>query len=266
MDKRELKKISLEFRQAASRVLNSHYDDFFRNLKMFIAHIQQTPLLLNYIKSLPDTSADMDGEIDEVAKSFGRCIFDFGDTKEAQVVNSYKLLTSPRLTTQNILDICASYCPGSSKYQDAVKSFGNRVILPFVNYLVGYLTGIGIDMGMDESVQYTVTVNGGQVNLAHDNSTISAVQNNNGLDLNHLQELMDAIQSALNNGNVAPATSNQISELLAGIKEELQKQSPKKSVISMLLNGLTSTAALLGAIPIVSQKINEFVKYIGPYI
>lgn len=266
MDKRELKKISLEFRQMASRVLHSHYNDFYRNLQMFVGHIQQTDLLIGYIKSLPDTGADMDAEVDEVAKNFGRYIFDFGSSKDEQVVNSYRLLSSSRITEQNILDLCTAYCPGSHKFQDAVNSFGKRVILPFVNYLENYLTEIGIDMGMDDSVQYKITVNGGQVNLAQDNSTISAVQNNSGIDFNHLQELIDSIQLAVSNGNVTPATSTQISELLAGIKEELQKQSPKKSVISMLLNGLTSTANLLGAIPIVSQKVEELARYIGQHI
>ena len=154
----------------------------------------------------------------------------------------------------------------SNKIVNLFNSNSKKSCLPFVSFLENYLTEIGIDMGMDELVQYQITVNNGQVNLAQDNSTISAVQNNNGLDFNHLQELIDSIQSAANNGNVATADSKQIVELLTGIKEELQKPSPKKSIVSMLINGLTSTATLLGAIPVVSQKINEFIKYVEPYL
>ena len=266
IDKKELKKVSREFRSMASRVLNSHYEDFYRNLRMFIIHIQQTDLLFQYIESLPDTQFDLDNDIPLVAKNFGRYLFDFGNTPSEQVVNVYKLLSSSAITEQNILDICSAYSPNSPKYQDIVKAFGQRVVLPFVNCLETYLTNIGIDMGMDESVQYMITVNGGQVNLAQDNSNINATQNNSGIDFNHLQELINAIDQVVKENTVPAESAKQICELLVGIKEEMQKPTPKKSVINMLLNGLKSTANVLASIPEISQKINSFAEYVAPFI
>lgn len=46
----------------------------------------------------------------------------------------------------------------STKYQDMVKGFGNRVVLPFVNHIESYLTDIAIDMGFDEEANYMITV------------------------------------------------------------------------------------------------------------
>lgn len=49
-----------------------------------------------------------------------------------------------------------------NKWQDNVKEFNDRVVLVLINNVNDYLTGIGIDMGLDENVVWNV--NGGQVN------------------------------------------------------------------------------------------------------
>lgn len=267
VNKRELKKISYDFRSFASRVINANYLEMPSIIAMFIAYIEQTPLLIEYIKNCPLTSSDEDRQRDikEVAESYGRKMLSTGSTPVEEVAYVFELLKLMRNDTESLVGIGYGYCH-SKHYQDMAKAFGNHIVLPFTNNINAYLTHLGIDMGMDENVQYIITVNGGQVNLSQDNSTINATQNNNGLDLAKLQVLIDSIMLSVKTNAVSTDQMNQIEETLSAIKEEMSKSMPKKSVVTMLLNGLKGTAALLGTIPDVSQKINDFAVYLAQFI
>lgn len=41
---------------------------------------------------------------------------------------------------------------GERKWQGNVKQFNDRVVLVLINNINNYLTGIGIDMGLDENI------------------------------------------------------------------------------------------------------------------
>lgn len=55
--------------------------------------------------------------------------------------------------------IAMAYNTESNKFQDNVKGFNNRVVFVLINYIERYLTKIGIDMGIDETLKYTIAVN-----------------------------------------------------------------------------------------------------------
>lgn len=266
VNKKDLKKISREFRIIASRVLNAHYADLAKALTKLLNFIHKTPLLAEYIKSLPSTGINPEQEILEVSNGHGQFIFDLGSTSTEEIVNVFEILTAMPKSTDAVVNLCFAYNNGSSHIQDSVKEFGHRVILPFINDLENYLNNIGIDMGIDDNIQYNITVNGGQVNLSQDNSTLNAVQNNNGVDIAKMQSLIERIMQSMRDNAMAASDTCQISETLTAIKEEMSKQAPKTSVVTLLLDSLKSSATLLATIPEISQKINDFVAYIAPFI
>ena len=66
-------------------------------------------------------------------------------------------------------------------------------------------------MGIDDNIQYNITVNGGQVNLSQDNSTLNAVQNNNGVDIAKMQSLIERIMQSMRDNAMAASDTCQIS-------------------------------------------------------
>ena len=52
IDKKELKKISRKFRSTASRVINAHFEEINSLITMFVRQIDQTPLIIDYIRSV----------------------------------------------------------------------------------------------------------------------------------------------------------------------------------------------------------------------
>ena len=57
IDKKELKKISYDFRSLGNRIIHANYNEVASIIAMFIAYIERTPLLLDYINSLPKTTS-----------------------------------------------------------------------------------------------------------------------------------------------------------------------------------------------------------------
>ena len=267
INKKELLKISHDFRSMASRAINAHFKEVASIIGMFIDFIDATPLLKNYIDDCPFTSTDeqMQNDIKAVVESFGRNMLSTGNTPEEEVAYTYRLLKVVRENPNAILMIGKGYC-SSSKYQDMTKAFGNYVIHPFVDTIKGHLTHIGIDMGMDENNQYNITVSGGQVNISQDNSTLNAVQNNSGFDLQIVQKIIDEITTLLLQANVPKDQLAEIKEALEGIRDELAKPAPKKGFINMLLQGLQTSSTVLSTIPVVAEKVKAFAAYIAPYL
>lgn len=267
IDKKELKRISYDFRSLASRIIGANYNEVASIMAMFIAYIDRTPLLFNYINSLPKTASaeQIEKDLDEVSASHGRKMLSTGASPEEEVSYIYalfKILTSHQ---DGIYALGYGYCH-SNNFQDMTKAFGNNIVLPFVNNVLGYLVHIGIDIGMDETNTFNITVNGGQFNLSQDNSTLSAVQNNNGIDLAKIQEMIADILDVASHNMLRTDQQQQIAAGLVAIQEELQKQSPQKGLITMLLTGLKATTSVLATIPELSQKINTFAEYIAPLI
>ena len=114
--------------------------------------------------------------------------------------------------------------------------------------------------------QIFITLNGGQVNIAQGNSMISANQNNNGINPEHMQKMIDNILSVAKEHHVSGNDLQRISESLGFIKDELQKPAPKKTTVRLILDGLLSTSSILGTIPTIAAKINDFAQYIAPLL
>ena len=137
----------------------------------------------------------MEQEFNEIKSSYGDLIFALGDTTEEEVRNVFAILD---YISSNKVEIYYSVAQGyssSRNYQDKIKGFNDRVVMVLIRHIESYLTKIGIDMGLDEKITYTISVNNGQVNIANDNATINAT-NTVGSDMSQLSELIKNIKDS----------------------------------------------------------------------
>lgn len=257
IDKKQLKIISLEFRTIANRLINCHWQTGMDLLKKFITYIDTNEIIRDYIQSYvnPDDFKDYKYQTGIVYSSMG-------DSKQEEISFTYQFL---KYAVDNCKsDIYRSLAWGYAKEaNDAVKEFCTRIILPFVNYIEGYLTEIGIQMGYDENTQFTINVTGGnpQLNIASGNSEITATQNI-GIDVNQLEKIMDEIREATNTEAFGNEEIEQITDSLDAIKAELTSLQPKKGILRTALKGLQAingSAQFLAAIA-------TMVQFVGPYI
>jgi hypothetical protein len=86
--------------------------------------------------------------------------------------------------------------------------------------------------------------NAKQVNVAMDNGTVIATQNNNP-DLHELQNLFDCLIRQIPD-NASKEVREQINEGLATIKSELQKQQPSKGTMNLIMSGVKGLFSTTG--------------------
>ena len=264
IDKDSLKKIKLDFDAYKSILFNSHPGDFYNNIDRFITFVQKTPFLIDYIRGKPKTGYDMNQVISEIIASFGTRYFTFGITNDEIIVNTYYFLTCRSFNPQTINDICFCYSFGcANNIAVMVDTFKERVLRPFVNLLENYIEKSCIDTGVGAMSQTSITVHG-TFNWAQGNSTINSIQNNNGVDFEQIQKMIEEILSIAKEQDVPKDSMQQLSESLELVMEELQKASPKKTAVRLIMDGLLSTSNIFGAIPTIATKINDFAQYIAP--
>ena len=89
----------------------------------------------------------------------------------------------------------------------------------------------------------TVNISGGQVNIAKDNAMINAIQNN-GLDGNEFETIIQAIKDNLS------------------VKEEIDKEKPKKSRLQNCLKLIAPMITIANGIPVLAtnlQKLHDII-------
>ena len=128
-----------------------------------------------------------------------------------------------------------------------------------IRYVECYLTKIGIDMGVDETIMYNITVHNGQVNVANDTAVINATNNLN-TDSANLAALMQAVRDTAIN---LPAEDMEtVSDSLETIETEVVSATPKKGLLRMALNALQ---AMKGTVEF-GAAVAALVEFVGPLV
>lgn len=231
----ELKKIIYDFNSISNRLIQADFNDYNGILSKFLNYINTTAIISDYINDCGICTQNLDEEFEEVIRSCGNCIFSLGDADDEEVRNVYAILT---YIVEHDVEIHFGLAWGyssSKKYQDKVKGFNERVVMVLIRHIERYLTKVGIDMGLDEKSTYTITVHNGQVNVANDNATITAV-NNSGVDGVTLASLIQNVRAA---AQELPSDDAEIvSDSLETIEAEAVSETPKKGLLRTAITGI----------------------------
>ncbi|QHT58608.1 hypothetical protein GXP70_00505 [Paenibacillus lycopersici] len=229
IDKKQLKIMSMEFRTIANRLITCNQQTGMPLLKKFLGFIDENEIISEYVQEHVRIE-----DFEPIER--GTAFYSMGDTKQEEISYTYQYLKHAAGNFHNFYyDIASNY---ASDAKDSVKEFCNRIILPFVNYIEGYLTEIGIRMGYDEDVKFVINLNGGvaQVNVANDNSTLNATQNN-GIDAIQLESLISKVLESITD-DLSPQEKELITDNIEVIREETKSSSPRKGFINTALKGL----------------------------
>ena len=223
-----------DFNSNSNRLMQADFADYLGVMKKYVAFIQATPVIYDYVADCEPCKQDMEQEFKEVCASYGCGLFELGETDAEEVCNVFEIM---RYIADNNTQIHFSVASGysSGNFQDRVKAFNDRVIMVFIRHIERYLTKIGIDMGMDENVSYTISVGGGQVNIANDNATINAT-NNTGIDAQQLMKLISAVRET--SVDIPGEDVESLNDSLEVIEQMAQPDKPKRSFVKTAITAL----------------------------
>ena len=224
-----------DFNSVSNRLLQADHDDHTKVVSRFVSFIKSTPIIYDYVLDCGSCEQNLDEVFQKVRQSYGRCIFVLGDTDAEEVCNVFAILEYVAEKNVDVsLAIAAGYT-SSNKYQDRTKAFNDRVVMVLIRHIEGYLTKVGIDMGIDEKVTYSITVSNGQVNIASDYATINAT-NDVGSDLGKVAELINNVKAAAT--DITGEDAETLFDSLEVIEEQMKTDKPKKSFIKTAMAGL----------------------------
>lgn len=236
LNRTELKKIMYDFNSLSNRLLQADFNDYNDVLTKYVIFLTNTEIIRDYILDCGTCEQDMELEFKEVQTR--HATFDLGLTNEEEVRNVYAILKY--IVDNNVqvhYGIGMAYSH-NRKYQDVLKDFNSRVTMVLIRHIETYLTKVGIDMGLDDSVTYNITVKDGQVNIANDNATIHATNTANGFDVDTLEKLVSEIKSTLSDCKLSPEDAETAENSLEVIQEESKKEKPRKGFIKTAIAGL----------------------------
>lgn len=236
LNRSKLKKIIYDFNSISNRLMQADFNDYNGVLSKFLNYCNDTAIISDYITDCGACTQNLDEEVKEVSASYGNCIFTLGDTDDEEVRNVYAILT---YIVEHNIEIHFGLAWGyalSKKYQDKVKGFNDRVVLVLIRHVERYLTKVGIDMGLDEKSTYTITVHNGQVNVANDNATITAVNSNSGIDRETLVNLIQNVRAA--SQELPSDDAEVVSDSLETIEAEALSEHPKKGLLRTAITGI----------------------------
>lgn len=258
LNKKELKIISYDFRCIANRLINARYDNVDSILKKFVAYIKNTPLIYEYINSCTIKDFDIENYLNNL-NSYSRRKLEWGYTSEDEVYTIYSIFEYFTNDSNKSITALAMNISSLRNFNETVKSFNEKVSLVLINHIENYLTRISIKMGYDEEVTYMITINGEQVNISKDNSTLNAIQNKGSVP-DELTKIVQEISKSLDN-NISDEQKEIIQESVDTIQRELKNDKPKKGLIKACITGLNTVTTNIPTAIKLCDNIKQLVDY-----
>ena len=116
---------------------------------------------------------------------------------------------------------------------------------------------------MEKEKQITWNIQGGQINIAKDNSTIYATQNN----YSNTEELERIINSIVCNlSDLATENKEAILDAINMAREELAQTKPRASRLRSCVTLLSPMLTIVNGVPTLAKNIHALINFIESYI
>ncbi|MEW5567673.1 hypothetical protein [Rossellomorea marisflavi] len=266
LDEKEYKKLSLHFRKVASRFLTTDFREADDNLARFLAFIDDSPIIKDFINKNNVVKYDME----EIVKSreYGQKFkLPVKDSEEIGFI--YQLLSHVNETEGSIFSVSIGYNIGR-KYQEASDRFNQLVVKPLVDHIVSYLGEMAIDMELDKksTTQFNIGDFRGQLNHAEGQASISANQTYNETKVEELKEVAQKFAQALIEDKSIPDKEKEDTvELVEAAVQEVESEKPKKVIVRTAMDQVRAVNDVAGAganvITFGTQLLQLFQGFIG---
>ena len=218
LTKTELKKILYDFNGYSNNLLQSNFSDYQRRLVKFINFIDNTNLIRDYIKSCGECEQNLPNEFEEVIKGHGQFIFSIGETEAEEVRNIYAILSYIIRNKVNIIDVILGYS-GENTRQSKLDGFNKDFVSCLIEDIERYITKIGIDMGLDDNIEYNINNKNGQLIINSENVNANYIT---GIDQKKLEKLITNLDNQIE--LLSEKQKKLANRKLKTIKQEIKKR------------------------------------------
>lgn len=136
----------------------------------------------------------------------------------------------------------------------------NRNIKILVYEVINIIMKERKDDNMAKEKNVTYNVNGGQVNIANDNSTMYVTQINNGKSVEQLDTIIKGIKDNLS--KLKKEDAEEITDVVDMAKEELNKPKPKAGRLRNCLSLIAPMITIANGIPDLAVNLQRLSDYI----
>uniref|UniRef100_UPI00402A7B64 hypothetical protein n=1 Tax=Bacillus sp. DX2.2 TaxID=3073452 RepID=UPI00402A7B64 len=261
----EYKKLSLNFRNVASRFLKTNFSEASDNLERFLVFIEDSPVIFKFIQENSKVEYDIENIIN--ARGYNDK-FKLPVRASEEIAFIYQLLKYIFSNKVDYISISMGYNSGK-KIQEAVDNFNHQVVKPLVDHIVKHLREMAIDMGLDKKsgTQYNFNEFRGQWNHAEGDASITANQTYNESNIEGLKEISQKfIQELLKDNNDLEIDKEETTEFLEAAIQEVESEKPKKSIIKTAIEKVQNVNELATAgttlYTLGEQLLTSFQKFI----
>ncbi|MDZ5712783.1 hypothetical protein [Jeotgalibacillus haloalkalitolerans] len=235
LDEKEYQKLSLHFRNVASRFLNSNIDDAPDNLERFLIFIEDSPIINEFIHENNKVTYD----IEKVLKSRN-----YNDQiklpirKSEEIAFIFQLINYVSINKFSYYSLVTGY---GRNFNDMCNNFHNNTIKPLVDHIVSYLGEMAIDMGLNKKsgTQFNIGDFRGQLNHAEGQASISAEQTYNETKVEELKDVAQKFAKALMEDTSIPDTDKEDTvELVEAAVQEVESEKPKKIILKTAIENV----------------------------
>lgn len=279
MSKKDLRKLSIEFRRVSSNFLSSTNDTADINLKRFVNFINNNELINKIIK---DKIANVDYNFRDCFKidESGWVELDIPVDEAKQIKAQYDYLSFiDNEEGVYVLGQAMRYYHSSNKFDDIIQNFIDKAFKPFIDYINDQ-----ISMEM-LSVEEDLNKNAGDIFIQNINSSTGVV-NQQGIgtiisnitvnpDIEEILVLTDRLISSLSKlqGVDADRIEN-VRDDLESVQEQMKSEAPKKKRLTKALGGIREfvkdviskvaiSYAASGDWNTLLQKLGDFIREVG---
>ena len=241
--------------------------DYYPVICKFIQHIDSVGIISNFINDCGGYNSELEEDIEKLCQDTSYNLTLSG-SDEDEVTTVYTLLKFITVHYKSFpLSLILMYS-SSSAYADKIQEFNNRIVRVLIGHIENYLKEVGIKMGLDNNNTYNI--NGNQVVVANDNATVTAVQNNNGINANELHKLIEAMKSELNT-ELSPEDKADAEESIDIIETELESGNPDQQkirsqfkLLSRIDSGVKFASAVASLLTF-ADKVFPFLADVAPF-
>lgn len=265
-DGRELKRISLQFRNLVSRALRSDEEDARVNLRRLLALVRSTPLLWSAISSAPAPTFDVMERWTHAQNAGEKLPMPDDPMEELGVVHAVlEELAKP--SEKDFWHLCYRY-GNAHELKDCVEKVLHDIVGRYDSHLRGVIEMALLDTNdaAYDTRRVDIHVLGGtnQVNLAQSGSQISAAQHvsTDTATALRLARAIVAQAAQLPTAERSPDVPELV-EVAEAAAEELQRPTPRKFSLGAVKERLETLAAGSNAIGTLASNAQALADTIG---
>lgn len=267
----EYKRISLDFRRIASKVLTTNYDEGNLHLIRMKIYIQQNSTIREILESLiKDVKYDYKDNFIVRDGGWSNLNVPIGEAEHIKAVYDY--LIDMTMEEKDISGIARGFHCSSSSWNDIIRNYMVKVFKPLIDFIIDSISKEMMILEQEKTgtnIHQSIHNNYGTANVAQ--GDITSVNNTNINNLNEIIDLIKDSKDLIEKSDLDNDVKEEVIDDLETVQEQVEAEVPKfvklkkayqgiKTFISSIPSGIANAASIVTKLTDLTDKISNFME------